>query len=255
MTRFTTCVSAGPVSLPAPLTSAASSGPSIRTERKRGPVCIGGGVGAWARPGTAVEPGAAMTGAGATTGTAATGGAGVGLCFRYQRYPPEAIATARNSTHPRPPDLRRADWPSTGIFTDIVARPPPRSLVALVAKRELLHLGLQRLPADLQELRRAGDVAASLLERAGDQILLQLRGALPHDVLEPGLPGRRGQRSGERRGRSGKGSGAARGPQALRQIAHTDLRPIGEQEGPLDEVLQLPDVSGPGVRLEDAHGL
>ena len=158
----------------------------MRTERNRGPVCTGGGDrGLRRHPGPRSIPARLITGAGATTGTWATGGAR--RCLRCQRYPPAATARTRNSTHPRPLDLRRAGWPSTGIFTAIVARPPPRSLVAVVAKRELLHLGLQRLPADLQELRRARHVAARLLERAGDDLLLQLGGALPDDVLEARL--------------------------------------------------------------------
>src|SRR6185295_10062566 len=132
-------------------------------------------------------------GEGATTGTCATGGGGAGRCLPYQRYPPAATASPRNSTHPRPLDLRRAGWPSTGIFTDIVARPPPRSLAAVVAKREFLHLRLQRLPADLQELRRARHVATRLLERAGDDLLLQLRrtlGTMPFSPVSPAGTGR-----------------------------------------------------------------
>src|SRR4029450_13160263 len=136
------------LSSPAPATRAASIGPSMRTDRNRGPVCTGGATGAWAMPGTAVDPGALTTGAGGATGTWGTGGGaggvGAGRCLRCQMYPPAPTASPSNSTHPRPLDLRRAGWPSTGIFTAIVARPPPCSLVAVVAKRELLHLGLQR---------------------------------------------------------------------------------------------------------------
>src|SRR5262249_27887112 len=117
-------------------------------------------------------------------------------------------------------------------------------LWTILAQSQLLHLGLQGLPADLQELGRAGDVAAGLLQRAGDQALLQLRRPLLDDVLEPRLAGGRGK-GGDA---AGEGSECA-GTQVLRQVGHVDARAVGKEQRPLDEVLQLADVPRPGVTL------
>ena len=44
-------------------------------------------------------------------------------------------------------------------------------------------------------------------------------------------------------------------PQRSGQVGRQDLRGVGKGDGALDDVLQLPDISGIGVLEQDAHGL
>ena len=40
-----------------------------------------------------------------------------------------------------------------------------------------------------------------------------------------------------------------------RQLIRGNARPLGDDHGPLDDILQLPDVTGPGVSFEDFKGI
>ena len=40
----------------------------------------------------------------------------------------------------------------------------------------------------------------------------------------------------------------------FREMLRTDHPPFGDQDGPFDDVSQLPDISGPIVFLQEAHG-
>src|SRR6185312_15590426 len=59
-----------------------------------------------------------------------------------------------------------------------------RRRIATIAQPELLHLHLQALPADLEQARGLGHVAAGLVERLHDQLAFDAGGLGADRVLE-----------------------------------------------------------------------
>src|ERR1017187_276825 len=110
----------------------------------------------------------------------------------------------------------------------------PASILPLVlgcrlifSQPEFLHAVDERLPADIQGLRRMGLVPIELLQRADDEILLQTFQA---DAV------RRQLKAEFLRDRSFT-------PQKFREIIQSDVITAREHHHPLDDVLQLPDVA------------
>src|SRR5262245_54354438 len=107
------------------------------------------------------------------------------------------------------------------------------SATSPLAESVLLDLVEQRAVADLEQARRAGAVAARALERAPDQLDLERARRLLDREL-----------GGDRLGRDHRAARAiAPRPQVLDQEARVDPRAIGQDQHPLDRVLELAHVT------------
>src|SRR5258708_20954605 len=111
------------------------------------------------------------------------------------------------------------------------------------AEAELLHLHLQALARDLEQLRRAGHVAAGHFQSAHDQVPLDGLHLPLDDLLE--RPRRRARDDAGRTVRLVRRGRAL--AQRGGQIGGADGYALGEEDGALEDVLQLADVAGPRV--------
>ena len=95
-----------------------------------------------------------------------------------------------------------------------------------------------------------GDVAASLGEGAPDELTLELQRGLPDLFFEPGL-----------NWRSADAGHGARLPISIRisnlsgKMLDSDIAIFGENDAPLDDVLQLSNVARPAVTKQLRHRL
>src|SRR5205085_4390644 len=109
---------------------------------------------------------------------------------------------------------------------------------------EFLHLHLQALAGDLEEPGGARDVPSGDLETADDEVALDRLHLLLDDLLERTRRSALGRLL--RRWRRFHRRLAQAGRQFLKRNAGT----FGEEDGPLEDVLQLADVSRPGIGHE-----
>lgn len=102
---------------------------------------------------------------------------------------------------------------------------------------------MQRLPVDAGRLRRLRDVPPVPAKQIGEVTL--------REGLEPGLTGL-GEGQVLARHRRGRRPSP---PDVLREIPSPDDGTVGERTCPLDHVLKLADITGPGMGLEPRQGL
>src|SRR5262249_23177244 len=118
-------------------------------------------------------------------------------------------------------------------------RGSPKLTLRVRVDAVLLHLVEQRAVANLQQLRGAAAVPSGPPQRGADVALLEgTHGPLQREVLFNLLHSGAGV---------GCSTGWTPGPDPLREILELDQVLLGEEHPALDGVLQLADVSRPGV--------